>query len=45
MPATLRSRAEVLAVSLEIGAASVDDVVAWADSVIDGEGQDTHWSV
>jgi hypothetical protein len=37
LPDNLRNQAEVLAVALEIGAASVSDAVAWADAVIAAE--------
>src|SRR5690606_6908280 len=40
----VKSRAEALAVALEVGAAGVDDVVAWAEGVIDAEVH-PHWSV
>jgi hypothetical protein len=40
----LKNEAEVLAVALEVGAASVSDVVAWADAVIATE-EHPHWSV
>ncbi|AKV00140.1 hypothetical protein AKJ09_06803 [Labilithrix luteola] len=44
MSENLRNEAEALAASLEIGAVSVADVVAWAHSVIEAEEQ-PHWSV
>lgn len=44
MSTNLRNRAEALAVGLEIGSTSVDDVVAWADSVIAAE-EHPHWSL
>jgi hypothetical protein len=39
-----RNQAEALAIGLEIGATSVAEVVAWADSVITAEER-PHWSV
>lgn len=44
MSDSLKNDAEVLAVALEIGAASVADVVAWADARIALEDH-PHWSV
>lgn len=44
MSTNFRNRAEAMAVGLEIGSVGVDDVVAWADSVIASEAE-PHWSV
>lgn len=44
MSENLRNQAEVFAVSLEIGAISVADVVAWAHAAIEAEEQ-PHWLV
>ncbi len=40
----VKNEAEVLAWALEVGAASVGDVVAWADAIIEAE-EHPHWSV
>ena len=44
MSNTQKNQAQVLAVALDIGAASVSDVVAWADAVIAVE-EHPHWAV
>ncbi len=44
MNETLKNEAEVLAVALEVGAASVGDVVDWADAVIEKQ-EHPHWSI
>jgi len=40
----LRSKAQALARALEVGAIAIDDVVAWADAVIERENH-PHWSI
>lgn len=44
MNETLKNEAEVLAVALEVGAVSIEDVIEWADAVLERQ-EHPHWSI